>query len=65
MRDGKDLASPGAGQYGEAWLKEPPETVERRCTPHLIQMIRREASKISRRTLIDGRAPTVHHFPLQ
>jgi len=42
MRDGTDLASPGAGQRRGAWLKEPPETAERRCTPHLIRIIRRE-----------------------
>jgi len=42
MRDGTDLASPGAGQRREAYLKEAPRTAERRCIPHLIQMIRRE-----------------------
>jgi len=42
MPDGMDLASPGGGQRREAWLKELPEAAERRCTPHLFQMIRRE-----------------------
>ena len=42
MRDGTDLASPGAGQRREAWLKEPPKTTERRYTPYLIQMIRQD-----------------------
>ena len=36
MYDGTDQASLGAGQRRDVWLKEPPETAERQCTPHLI-----------------------------
>ena len=63
MSDGTDAASPGGGQRREAWLKEPLEAAERRCTPHLFQMIRRERLRRGQDVpLIDGRVPTVHFF---